>query len=402
MPKQYRLKALDHFTCIGSDCPDSCCKRQWDIDVDKETYKKWQSLAGSNVSKETLMQSVILPQNNDKAIHLRKIEGSNSCLHLDQAGLCSIQRELGAEMIPSTCRVYPRVHNKLKDREIHSATLSCPEIVRLVLFSDNEPVYAIKGDAPCPSGTRITAEKLYWYLEKIVNNTLVAKGVTLNIKLTYLARALAEITLLGEKGTLDDKTFKTFAYEHELHMGGLATAVSGGEFATSPANARYMWHVIVNELAKRPDLNEQLGLSKPIDELLELYKTSDGTTGDIDPFVKRIQACRQETQPVLKHYEEAFNRYLQAVFVLKNFPWKRGGHGYHDAFLLAVIPFATIQLLCWLHIEKCQKLSEEELIAIINRIEGRFGHSSEIMKYVEKNKSFYQLERYFDWFLDVA
>ena len=43
-----KLKALvpqylKDFTCIGSNCEETCCKN-WKITVDKETYKKYKRL----------------------------------------------------------------------------------------------------------------------------------------------------------------------------------------------------------------------------------------------------------------------------------------------------------------------------------------------------------------------
>ena len=33
------------FSCIASDCPDSCC-HEWDVQVDAESAARWRSMAG--------------------------------------------------------------------------------------------------------------------------------------------------------------------------------------------------------------------------------------------------------------------------------------------------------------------------------------------------------------------
>jgi hypothetical protein len=248
----------------------------------------------------------------------------------------------------------------------------------------------------------MTPEKVYWYLDRTANNVFAAKDFPLNIKLTYLARVLAEITLLGSKGALTDDVLKSFSSEYQLHMSGLWNAVSSGEFGTSPANARYMWHVILTALAKHPEFNEKLGLSDSIEELVELHKSSDGDKANNDPFYQRIRTCKLGARSAIERYQDALKRYLQTVFVSKSFPWRRGDHGYVDAFLECLIPFAAVQLVIWLFTDKHQQISEKDMIAIINGIEGRFGHNSEIIKNIENNKDFHRLELYFDWFLDVA
>lgn len=402
MPRKYKLNALDTFTCIGSDCPDSCCKRNWDIDVDKSTYNKWLGKNDNEPYKKIFLEHTITKQKDNKNINVLAKDNNNNCFHLNQHDLCSIQDQFGENMMPSTCREYPRIQHSVKNVNIQSAVLSCPEIVRLVLFSDNEPVYKSDGSYPSPQKKNITTEKIHWFLDKISQNVFSEENFSLNIKLTYLARVLAEMAISGKNGTLNDDMLKSFSHDHALHMTGLRDAVQSNEFGPQPANSRYMWHVIINELTKNSDFNKKLGIHESIEELLALHRSSEGTSGEEDPFNKKIQEYKQLSKEKLHPYKDAFTRYMQAVLISKCFPWKSGGHGYLDAFLLCTLPFATVQILSWLLINKNKEISQEELISIINGVESRLSHNSEIMKYVSKNKSFYQLERYFDWFLDIA
>ncbi len=52
-------------------------------------------------------------------------------------GLCGIQREFGEQYLGDACYFYPRSTRALGDRLTMTATLSCPEVVRLALFGEN-------------------------------------------------------------------------------------------------------------------------------------------------------------------------------------------------------------------------------------------------------------------------
>ncbi len=41
---------IDKFQCIGGKCEDTCCK-EWDIDVDKETFKKYHKVTDEAMKK---------------------------------------------------------------------------------------------------------------------------------------------------------------------------------------------------------------------------------------------------------------------------------------------------------------------------------------------------------------
>jgi hypothetical protein len=400
MPKRYRLKALDTFACIGSDCPGNCCQRNWYIDVDNQTYSKWQHLDDTD-TRQRLLEKVETVVVNDEETYRLKKDLTESCPHLSQDRLCSIQQQFGADMIPAVCREYPRIKGTNKQWSVHSANLSCPEIARIVLFADEDQVYNIQGDSPRPLGKGATADKVLWYFDRTANKVLADKAFPLNFKLTFLARMLADVGNMNSNRTLNEDVLKSFMNDYQVYLKNLQRAVANKEFATHPANARYMWYVIVTALSMNDPFNNKLGINELVPELLGLHRSSSDNPGSDDPFVARIQSYKQAAQPLAMKYNSAFKRYLQTVFVSKNFPWKSGSQGCLDAFLHCLIPFASIQLATWLFIEQHGQLTEQDLVAIVYNIEERFGHNSEIMTNIQNNQDFYRLDLYYDWFLDI-
>jgi lysine-N-methylase len=400
MPKQYKLNALNKFTCIGGECPDDCCSG-WNIRLDIETYHKWQTL-NDDGAREMLMNSITLTKDNESDVIYVNKEENQRCTHLDQENLCTIQRQLGEDLMPKTCRDYPRSHATSGERQVRSALMSCPEIARLVLFENQKDVHKIKGNISSPPGNEMSHEKLVWYLEKASDNILSSKDFPLNIKLTYLARVLAETNIRRENGSLDNDTMKTLTSDYRFHMNKLRNAVRKDKLVTNPTSARHMWNVIVTGLAAYPEFSDKFGVTSSIMELQQLYNDSINDHEQYDPFFNRIQACKQQTQSTMAPYEKAFQKYLQAAFVSNSFPWAPGHHGHTEAFLSSLIPFAVIQLLSWLYAEKQQRLTENDVVTIVYGVDRRFVHRADIIKNIRNNSNFYRLDLYFDWFLNVA
>lgn len=116
------------FTCLASDCPDTCCKG-WIIEVDPDTRKRWQKAGISDSylavtsmrSKETHYQI----QMND---HLH-------CPLLTSDGLCSLVLTHGDSMIPRICQDYPRQETALGTILQKTLSVRCAPVLDLLWSS---------------------------------------------------------------------------------------------------------------------------------------------------------------------------------------------------------------------------------------------------------------------------
>lgn len=120
----------NHFRCIASRCPDSCCK-EWDVDVDPETAARYRALPGA--LGDRLRQ--VLQDTPDGTV--MTIE-SGRCPMWRQDGLCRIQAELGHDALCTVCRQFPRLHHDYGDFIELGLELSCPEAARLILTSPEQ------------------------------------------------------------------------------------------------------------------------------------------------------------------------------------------------------------------------------------------------------------------------
>ena len=88
----------DNFTCIADRCPATCCAG-WQIVIDEKSLEKYNHVQGEfgiRLQKSIDWEEGVFHQYNRR------------CAFLNKENLCDLYRELGAEGLCDTCRLYPR------------------------------------------------------------------------------------------------------------------------------------------------------------------------------------------------------------------------------------------------------------------------------------------------------
>lgn len=124
--KQLNLEFFDTFECIGSDCPDNCC-RGWAIEIDDDTADIYRHVKGAfgNRLRESLTE-------NDGKCYIR-LNDAGKCPLLNERNLCEVYRHLGPDKMSEVCKKYPRTIWLHGDIIFRGLTLSCYEAARLIL-----------------------------------------------------------------------------------------------------------------------------------------------------------------------------------------------------------------------------------------------------------------------------
>lgn len=119
----------DDFKCIAGDCIDNCCHAEWEISIDKKTYKKYRKLKGQWGNK--INNNIGRIRSNISDLRYGKIKlKDKGCSLLDEKGLCTIHANLGVGYLCNICKVYPREITKLGGIYERSLKMSCPEVAR--------------------------------------------------------------------------------------------------------------------------------------------------------------------------------------------------------------------------------------------------------------------------------
>ena len=133
----YRKQAgFDAFKCIADKCPKSCCVG-WQIMIDENSIDKYSKTDGD--FGQRLKNSI----NYQDGCFLQK---GIRCSMLNDNGLCDLQSTLGEDYLCDTCRLYPRHTEEFQDIREYSLSLSCPEVIRMIMESDYEFAYTDSND----------------------------------------------------------------------------------------------------------------------------------------------------------------------------------------------------------------------------------------------------------------
>ena len=119
----------DDFKFIAGDCIDNCCHAEWEISIDKKTYKKYRKLKGQWGKKINNNIGRIRSNISDLRYGKFKLK-DKGCSLLDEKGLCTIHANLGMGYLCDICKVYPREITKLGEIYERNLNMSCPEVAR--------------------------------------------------------------------------------------------------------------------------------------------------------------------------------------------------------------------------------------------------------------------------------
>lgn len=125
----YALQLTDFmqgFECLGDKCEDTCCKG-WGMQLSQKTVDKYKTEAPELLDAVT----------SGEAEHIMKRDpDTDYCIKFDK-GWCGIHATRGTDFLGDACHFFPRVTRAMGDVHIMTASMSCPEVVRLVMNTDS-------------------------------------------------------------------------------------------------------------------------------------------------------------------------------------------------------------------------------------------------------------------------
>ncbi|RGD04204.1 flagellar protein FliB [Lachnospiraceae bacterium AM25-11LB] len=119
----------DKFSCTADQCPDTCCAG-WQIVIDENSLEKYSNVSGDFGIR--LLNSIDWREGIFEQYEKR-------CSFLNAENLCDIYKELGADALCNTCRLYPRHIEEFENLREFSLSLSCPVAAKMILECQ-EPV----------------------------------------------------------------------------------------------------------------------------------------------------------------------------------------------------------------------------------------------------------------------
>lgn len=153
------------FSCVGGECPDSCCIG-WDILVDEDTCKKYAALEEPLKSK--ICQNIEETEQDGKKLYRMRMEQDGRCPFLNRHNLCNIYIDVSPDDMCSVCRTYPRKIVSYYDVVMATVSVSCPEVARMLLHKSTSIFFGFAEDS-----TLVATDGADWDLYNELINGLV-------------------------------------------------------------------------------------------------------------------------------------------------------------------------------------------------------------------------------------
>ena len=117
---------MSSFSCLMGECKHTCCAG-WEIDIDQETFHRYQHVPGEIGAK--LKEKIVVIDGQPQF----KLDEEDRCPFLKRDGLCELILTLGESSLCQICTDHPRFRNAFSDRVEEGLGLCCEAAAKLIL-----------------------------------------------------------------------------------------------------------------------------------------------------------------------------------------------------------------------------------------------------------------------------
>ena len=295
----------DDFKCIAGDCIDNCCHAEWEISIDKKTYKKYRKLKGQWGNK--INNNIGRIRSNISDLRYGKIKlKDKGCSLLDEKGLCTIHANLGVGYLCNTCKVYPREITKLGEIYERNLFMSCPEVARYFVRHKENFYFNMGEEELSDLDKDYILDKSYD--EKLYNLLWDSRSLAMEIiqfKEIEIWKRIIFLKILTDKvqKLIDEENYENY----EKVLKSFRNEISNINVINSLDKIKLVPKVKINFIKSVVDISEKVSRNKiKYNNLLEQYKKL--FENDIDSNFENV---------IKKEYE--FNKYLNnEEYIMEN------------------------------------------------------------------------------------
>lgn len=327
--QQSRL--LNRFHCLGDMCEDTCCKG-WGMQLSQQTVDLYKQKAPDLLSAVT----------SGEAEHIMKRDPDTDYCVKFEAGWCGIHRQYGTAFLGDACHFFPRATRALGHTNVMTASLSCPEVVRLGLLEEN-------GFTLTQTETDRLPHSLKQYLPEHLeeNKALDIHQAFLHVagdeahapeynfaRISSVARALQMVSV------------DTWGIAHSFYFKNVETRLPLPEI--NPADPFNLLNALQGLLGaakktSRPRLDRTIS---EMEQMLHVTLNWEHLTIALgDDSAQAYQAMRERWQ---REWAEGFapvlRRYLQGQIAIALFPFAGLGETLTDRITIIGVRYATVKL----------------------------------------------------------
>ncbi|AGF58706.1 lysine-N-methylase [Clostridium saccharoperbutylacetonicum] len=379
---------IDKFQCIGGKCEDSCCIG-WDIDIDKETFKKYHKVT-DEAMKKMFQKNVHNNQyctNKDLDYGRIKLGKTKRCPFLDDENYCLIQGKFGEDYLSSVCTQFPRVLNKIDDHYEISLDAACPEAARIILgskekieFKESEKSlgkYIMSGVLDTRSSE--FKDTPIRYFKEIRDFSI---KIIQNRNLNFSCRLYVLGDFLNELEDIESNEIKEFIREYDIES-------EAKSYKRESMNYVLQVSFLKNVLDSLDILNENDShkFKKYTKEIMEGYNIKDN-----EPVIENkdeyINAFEKYTEEYIESNSYIFESYIVNFIYNNLFPFSESDCMF-DGYILLLFRYSLMRFYLVGKYIYNGKDSVEDMVEFIQvfakAVEHDKNYRSDILEYIKEN-----------------
>lgn len=371
---------MKKFSCIGSECEDTCCNG-WTISIDKNTFKKYKKLRNQEIKVE-IDKSLKRNKKNSTDAHYAEFRlKSHGCPLQSEEGWCKIHRDLGESYLSNTCSIYPRKYNAIDNIVEMGGALSCPEITRHALFNPDGIDFEMTLQEDVSRGTRNfiinsqdVKDKLFWEIRSFAIFLLQDRRFNVEERLINLGMWINKLTEIiqtnDEKKLLENiNFFKQTLNNNFVVKSSIAKIKPNYDLYT-----KICYEILLVRKLFTIDNKRYLDLLDDIADGLKM----DGNNV-VDNFDELIVGIKNELySPFFKEKEYILENYLVNDLFINCFGNSKDN--LFEQYILVVLKFALVKLHLYGVAAKYKGLNDERIVHVIQTFSKCIEHNSGYLK----------------------
>lgn len=374
----YQFKYVKQFHCDGNKCNTKCCKN-WVVDIDKNTYKKYLKIKDIKI-RDRILDNIV-KQKNDNG-YMISFNDKKECPFISNDAHCFVHQTVGAAAIPIACQIYPRNLLVLGDCQLRSLSMTCPIAAEIALFSDDGM------EMDCYNNTAEYNNN--WNLllrniktEKSLDGSIVESTIVGGISILQNDSLTREerLILLGlflDKS--DDLKINKTAGQQILH---LASMYKDENFLTETKNL-FSKFIFSSDDNKKfmASLLSMVADNNQIGALHNLLKQAEDYVLDYDKWQVRLD----------NEYSKAIDNYWVQEFFYHGYPFCLKGNFLHNYFVyLLSYKVWEIVLYGYLHVLG-RMVTKDEFINLVGTYSKIIDHKKDFLSVLERKASECEIE----------
>lgn len=352
----------DDFKCIAGDCIDNCCNAEWEISIDKKTYKKYRKLKGQWGNK--INNNIGRIRSNISDLRYGKIKlKDKGCSLLDEKGLCTIHANLGVGYLCNTCKVYPREITKLGEIYERNLFMSCPEVARyFVRHKENfyfnmgeEELSDLDKDYIVDKSYNENLYNLLWYSRSLAMEIIQFKEIEIWKRIIFLKILTDKVQRL-----IDEENYENY----EKVLNSFRNEITNIDVINSLDKIKFVEDVkfdFIQSIINKSSQLKGVKYSQLINDYYEVFNATD----DKKENLKLLFEKEREFNIFLKDYENILENLL-IYLIYGYFMLALYSKDLNKQVNKVIITYSMIKMLLlgrWFKNNK--KLEEEDFVEVI-------------------------------------